>query len=294
MEGLTHQFNKIFRTTDKIKGVDEIWIEQAVFYMLHIFIRVNLGNRFLLLKTMKSSNKFNVNTPKHIRHCQKLCTFCSPDRYTILIHNEHLNQIHYTIITCGKISNFTNYNPVLINHNVNMNNPSNITTTTTHPNKSSAYHKKISNPLTTTISINVQTISKSIQKAKHDKVDYKQSKTKSNWGIINLSTCQNIHSGSEILDKYCGILSEKHNITRNPTKKYSSNKEKLLVENEADNEVMRYMSQFDSIENYAQIPFRNHKSYWLKNETFSANIRPPEPVGCQLLQMNSAPVSKGL
>ncbi|KAH8851628.1 hypothetical protein KSF78_0000891 [Schistosoma japonicum] len=67
--------------------------------------------------------------------------------------------------------------------------------------------------------------------------------------------------GSEILDKYCGILSEKHNITRNPTKKYSSNKEKLLVENEADN----------------------------KNETFSANIRPPEPVGCQLLQMNSAP-----
>ncbi|KAH8851627.1 hypothetical protein KSF78_0000890 [Schistosoma japonicum] len=65
---------------------------------------------------MKSSNKFNVNTPKHIRHCQKL-------------------------ITCGKISNFTNYNPVLINHNVNMNNPSNITTTTTHPNKISQFKK---------------------------------------------------------------------------------------------------------------------------------------------------------
>ncbi|CAH8478171.1 unnamed protein product [Schistosoma rodhaini] len=396
-------------------------------------IEVNLGNGFLLLKTMKrkfdhiqSVNKFNINIPKHIRHCQKYCTYCSPERYTILIHNEHLNQIHYTMcpydellimaksictnlmpddnndhnnqndttttttttttnnnnnnnnnsnnsitilvlsITCGKLSNFTKYNPVLINRNINTSTHNNKNNTTTTTNISSTNHTKSSNPLNTTISINIQTISKTIQRAKLENVNYKQSRTKSKWGIINLSTCNNIHSdilidlntstnsmndgkknicytydnhyhyyccyyyyyyycyhyhyysyqksplftslwsenilnsgikdiqlGSKIPNINCDACTQKINITQNSNEKHTGNMEKIFIENETDIEVMRYMSQFDLIKNYAQIRSENQKPNRLKDLKLSVNLRPPEPVGCQLLQMNSAPVTKG-
>ncbi|CAI2724072.1 unnamed protein product [Schistosoma spindalis] len=351
-------------------------------------IEVNLGNGFLLFKTMKrkfhhiqSVNKFNINKTKHMRYCQKYCTYCSPERYTILIHNENLNQIHYTMcpydellimaksictnlmqdnnnnnqndnnnnnnsitilvlsITCGKLSNFTRYNPVLINRNINTSTNKNINNTTTPTNISSTSHTKSSNPLNTTISINIQTISKTIQRAKLEKVDYKQSRTKSKWGIINLSTCNNIHSdilidlntsvnsmndgkknicytydnhyhyyccyyyyyyycyhyhyysyqksplftslwsehilnseskdiqlGPKTPNINCDAYTQKFNITQNSNEKHTGNMEKIFIENETDN----------------------------KDLKLSVNLRPPEPVGCQLLQMNSAPVTKGL
>ncbi|CAH8449710.1 unnamed protein product [Schistosoma turkestanicum] len=372
-------------------------------------IEVNLGNRFLLFKTMKrrfdpiqSVNKFNVNISKHIRHCQKYCTYCSPERYTILIHNENLNQIHYTMcpydellimaksmctnsmqditndnndssnsnsitilvlsIICGKLPNFTKYNPVLSNGIIDINNHNNTNIPT---KKNNTLHTKSSNPLNTTISINIQTISKTIQRAKLHKVDYKQSRTKSKWGIINLSTCDNLHSnsfidfnksannrkdveknicytyenhyhccyyyyyyycyhyyyysyqksplyttswfdnllnsrsskdiqlGSKMPNTNCDVRTGKLSSNQNPNENYGSNIEKIFLENEIDNEVMRYMSQFDSIKNCAQIKSRNNKSNRLKDEKLLVNLRPLEPVGCQLLQMNSAPVSKG-
>ncbi|CAH8450333.1 unnamed protein product [Schistosoma bovis] len=374
-------------------------------------IEVNLGNGFLLFKTMKrkfnhiqSVNKFNINKIKHIKYCQKYCTYCSPERYTILIHNEHLNQIHYTMcpydellimaksictnlmqdnnqndnnnnnnnitilvlsITCGKLSNFTRYNPVLINRNINTSTNNNKNNTPPPTNISSTSHTKSSNPLNTTISINIQTISKTIQRAKLEKVDYKQSRTKSKWGIINLSACNNIHSdisidlntsvnsmndgkknicytydnhyhyyccyyyyyyycyhyhyysyqksplfttlwsehilnsgskdiqlGSKTPNINCDAYTQKFNITQNSNEKHTGNMEKIFIENETDNEVMRYMSKFDLIKNCAQIRSENHKPNRLKDLQLSVNLRPPEPVGCQLLQMNSAPDTK--
>ncbi|VDP34496.1 unnamed protein product [Schistosoma mattheei] len=174
-------------------------------------------------------------------------------------------------ITCGKLSNFTRYNPVIINRNINTSTNNNKNNTPPPPtNISSTSHAKSSNPLNTTISINIQAISKTIQRAKLEKVDYKQSRTKSKWGIINLSACNNIHSdilidlntsGSKTPNINCDIYTQKFNITQNSNEKHTGNMEKIFMENETDN----------------------------KDLQLSVNLRPPEPVGCQLLQMNSAP-----
>nr|CAH8831909.1 unnamed protein product [Trichobilharzia regenti] len=370
-------------------------------------IEVNLGNRFLLLKTMKrrfgniqTSNLFSMNstTPKHIRHCQKFCTFCSPERYTIMIHNENVNQIHYTMcpydellimaksihtslvsdtggnnnclkilvlsITCGKLSNFTKCNPVLITPDNNINNNDNNT-----GQNDSTKQTTSNTPQNTTVSINIQTINKSVKRRRHHKLDSKQSKTKSNWGIINIPpTCENIHSNvlielnksfnnvtmedgkknisstddnnnnhqnhhnycyyyyyyycyhyyyslqkipyykslwhEKILDvktKDTGVIQSKeknncnvvygHNNTNQYAKeKYADKVVKVTPENDIDNEVMRYMTQSDLIKSCAQIQTRSQRLTKLKSGILPmVNSRPPEPVGCQLLEMTTAP-----
>ncbi|CAH8834054.1 unnamed protein product [Trichobilharzia szidati] len=377
-------------------------------------IEVNLGNRFLLLKTMKrrfgniqTSNLFSMNTttPKHIRHCQKFCTFCSPERYTIMIHNENVNQIHYTMcpydellimaksirtslvpdtggnnnclkilvlsITCGKLSNFTKCNPVLITPVTNINNNNNDNNTGKNDSTKQTNSKT---PQNTTVSINIQTLNKSVKRRRHHKPDSKQSKTKSNWGIINIPpTCENIHSSNVLIElnksslnnvtmedgkknlystandnrqdchNYCyyyyyyycyhyyyslqkvpyykslwhekildvtskdadvSQLKEKNNCNvvygHNNTSQYAKEKYtekvvKVATENDTDNEVMRYMTQSDLIKSYAQIQTRSQRSTKLKSGILPmVNSRPPEPVGCQLLEMTTAPVSKVL
>ncbi|CAH8457595.1 unnamed protein product [Heterobilharzia americana] len=368
-------------------------------------IEVNLGNRFLLLKTMKrrfgniqTSNLFSVNTPKHIKHCQQFCTFCSPERYTIMIHNENVNQIHYTMcpydellimaklictnlvhdpvnnnnsnncltilvlsITCGKLSNYTKYNPFNIIQNTNLNN-------NTSDQKYSTTQAGSLNPLNTIISINIQTISRSIKRSKHQKSDYKQSRTRSKWGVVNMSINKNIHSDiridvnstasthttdnrpkkidyiydnnhnhyccyyyyyyycyhyyyyyfpsqnipyfksfypERILDtnentlqvdqvlpkSTCDNQSNNNQVNQNVNRKNTNKAQVKLTENDTDHEVMQYMSKCDLVKNCAETQFRSQKLIKSKSGILSVNSRPPEPVGCQLLQMTSAPVS---
>ncbi|XP_018648634.1 hypothetical protein Smp_141690 [Schistosoma mansoni] len=95
--------------------------------------------------------------------------------------------------------------------------------------------------------------------------------------------------GSKIPNINCDACTQKINITQNSNEKHTGNMEKIFIENETDIEVMRYMSQFDLIKNYAQIRSENQNPNRLKDLKLSVNLRPPEPVGCQLLQMNSAP-----
>ncbi|CAH8462016.1 unnamed protein product [Heterobilharzia americana] len=254
-------------------------------------IEVNLGNRFLLLKTMKrrfgniqTSNLFSVNTPKHIKHCQQFCTFCSPERYTIMIHNENVNQIHYTMcpydellimaklictnlvhdpvnnnnsnncltilvlsITCGKLSNYTKYNPFNIIQNTNLNN-------NTSDQKYSTTQAGSLNPLNTIISINIQTISRSIKRSKHQKSDYKQSRTRSKWGVVNMSINKNIHSDiridsfypERILDTNENTLQVDQVLPKSQSKCQQKKHYKAqvkLTENDTDHEVMQYISQ---------------------------------------------------
>ncbi|VDP16558.1 unnamed protein product [Schistosoma margrebowiei] len=199
---------------------------------------------------IQSMNKFNINKIKHIKYCQNYCTYCSPERYTILIHNEHLNQIHYTMCP---------YDELLIM-------AKSICTNLMQDNNNNQNDNNNNNDQT-----------------KLQLLIYGQ-------GKITEKVCIVWFLGSKTPNINCdAYYTQKFNITQNSNKKHTGNMEKIFIENETDNEVMRYMSKFDWIKNCAQTRSENHKPNRLKDLQLSVNLRPPEPVGCQLLQMNSAP-----